>query len=46
MTSAILELRNATKRFGGIPAFEGVNFTLMKGEIHGLLGENGAASLR
>jgi len=42
MTSAILELRNATKRFGGIPAFEGVNFTLMKGEIHGLLGENGA----
>jgi simple sugar transport system ATP-binding protein len=38
----ILELRQATKRYGGVPAIEDVDFTLMKGEIHALCGENGA----
>ena len=38
----ILELRQATKRYGGVPAIENVDFTLMKGEIHALCGENGA----
>ena len=38
----IVELRNATKEFRGIPAFSEVDFTLEPGEIHALLGENGA----
>ena len=38
----ILELRGATKRFGGATALENVDFQLMPGEIHGLIGENGA----
>ena len=38
----ILEIRDGTKSFGSIPAFENVDFTLNSGEIHALLGENGA----
>jgi ribose transport system ATP-binding protein len=38
----ILELRGATKRFGGATALDDVDFQLMPGEIHGLIGENGA----
>ncbi len=38
----ILELRGATKRFGGATALDHVDFVLMPGEIHGLIGENGA----
>lgn len=38
----IIEMRNATKEFRGIPAFSDVNFRLKPGEIHALLGENGA----
>lgn len=38
----IVELRAATKNFGGIAAFNGIDFTLRKGEVHALLGENGA----
>ena len=38
----IIELRQATKDFRGIPAFSDVNFALGRGEIHALLGENGA----
>ena len=40
--TTIIEMRNATKEFRGIPAFSEVNFTLKAGEIHALLGENGA----
>jgi simple sugar transport system ATP-binding protein len=42
MSDIILEMRNATKRYAGVPAFEGVNFTLERGEIHAIVGENGA----
>ncbi|NYT86927.1 sugar ABC transporter ATP-binding protein [Pollutimonas harenae] len=38
----ILELQQATKRYGGVPAIDSVDFTLMPGEIHALCGENGA----
>jgi rhamnose transport system ATP-binding protein len=38
----ILELRNITKIFPGIKALDSVKFTLQKGEIHALMGENGA----
>ncbi|MBO9641805.1 MAG: sugar ABC transporter ATP-binding protein [Pseudacidovorax sp.] len=38
----VLELRQATKTYGGVPAIDGVDFALQAGEIHALLGENGA----
>ena len=38
----ILELRQATKLYGGQPAIEKVDFDLREGEIHALVGENGA----
>ena len=38
----VLELRQATKKYSGVPAIENVDFTLRRGEIHALLGENGA----
>ncbi len=42
LPDVVLELREATKKYGGVPAIESVNFTLRRGEIHALLGENGA----
>lgn len=42
MSAPLLEMRNATKEYRGIPAITGVNFTLRKGEVHALVGENGA----
>jgi ABC-type sugar transport system ATPase subunit len=42
MSAPILELRRATKLYGGAPAIDAVDFALMPGEIHALLGENGA----
>jgi len=38
----VLELRNGTKEYRGVPAVKDVTFTLNKGEVHALLGENGA----
>jgi len=42
MSEPILELRQATKKYAGVPAIEEVDFTLLRGEIHALVGENGA----
>ncbi|MEM2108724.1 MAG: ABC transporter ATP-binding protein, partial [Candidatus Bathyarchaeia archaeon] len=41
MASAI-EMKGITKTFPGVIANDKVNFILKKGEVHGLLGENGA----
>ncbi len=38
----LLELHNVSKHFGGVMALKNVDFTLNAGEIHGLVGENGA----
>src|SRR5690348_9159970 len=38
----ILELRGVSKRYGGAVALESVDFDLLPGEVHGLIGENGA----
>jgi ABC-type sugar transport system ATPase subunit len=38
----ILEMRNISKRFGGVHALDNVSLTLRRGEVHALLGENGA----
>jgi ribose transport system ATP-binding protein len=37
-----LELRGVTKRFPGVMALDGVSFAAAKGEVVGLIGENGA----
>ena len=42
MSDYVLELRNATKRYGGVSAVEDVSIRLKRGEVHALLGENGA----
>lgn len=42
MSAALLELRNIHKRFGAIHALEGVSLQLGRGEVVGLMGDNGA----
>ena len=37
-----LELRGVTKRFGDLVANDGIDFDVRHGEVHALLGENGA----
>ena len=38
----LIEASSVCKRFGGIQALDGVNFAAAAGEVHGLIGENGA----
>ncbi|MGR3320326.1 MAG: sugar ABC transporter ATP-binding protein [Pseudooceanicola sp.] len=40
--SAVLESRGVTRRFGPIEVLHGVDFSLVPGEVHALIGENGA----
>lgn len=43
--SALLEMRSITKTFPGVKALDGVNLSVRKGEIHALVGENGAGEI-
>lgn len=42
MSEYVLELNGITKTFPGVKALDNVNFKLKAGEIHALMGENGA----
>lgn len=38
----ILDIQNISKGFGGVQALKGVSFSIQPGEIHAIVGENGA----
>ena len=38
----LLEIKNVSKRFGGLSALDNVSFSVDQGEIRGLIGPNGA----
>ena len=38
----ILEMRKINKHFPGVKALSEVNFRLFKGEVHAIMGQNGA----
>lgn len=40
--SNVLELKNITKRYPGVTALDDVSFSFKPGEIHSIMGENGA----
>lgn len=41
-TSLVLSLFHVTKRYGGVVALQDVDFSVLRGEVHGLVGENGS----
>ncbi len=41
-STPIVQMRDISIAFGGVPALSGVNLRLFPGEVHALMGENGA----
>ena len=44
--SEVLRMEHITKQFGSVYANKDVNFSVRAGEVHTLLGENGACAFR
>lgn len=44
MGEFVIEMRDIVKSFGSVHAVKNGQFTLRKGEIHSLIGENGAGN--
>ena len=42
MTSVVLKVQGASKRFGGVQALSDVGITIEQGQVYGLIGPNGA----
>jgi len=42
MSEAVLSLRGATKRFGGLVAVDNIDFDVRAGQVLGLIGPNGS----
>ena len=42
MYDFILQVTNIDKQFPGVHALKDVSFSVLRGEVHGLIGENGA----
>ena len=45
MAKILLEMKNITKTFPGVKALDNVNLQVEEGEIHALVGENGAGNI-
>lgn len=44
MSEIVLEMRNVNKSFPGVRALKNVCFQVNKGEVHAIVGENGAGN--